>query len=1086
MTSPPYLPPFDDNDNDDNDNEEAGYDPADDIEGDDDDFPPSAPDDAPRTAPAPSEGVPIFATLLQRAIADIDPADTVLNDYAAHVVPQLALWLTDNTAKGGNFAAAKQAQHAAHHGGSVRYRGDQSNRAHIINGLLPTSRLARTLRDWGVLRFDRDFDATTYRLFCAGYTLHDWLKMPRLLAQLQAAGLDWNTVNPVEHLAVIEPIFRTACDELGLTPFLAPLGDDYTHDLIVIAHNTQRKHGTLHVLPPHVRADGRQRDLAALLARMADYLAYLGKTPREVVHTPQIQDLLKDFSDGTVTPVLTYHATTDLRGILTSMTNNAALAACTIPDKRVPLLYAPTGVVYLSRADVMAQSPMPTAPAIAAATIVRIRTICQKHLAEHLTGFRRDGKGLKYAPYYEVLFTPTELADLVPKAATKRINSTVAAGKRYASITTKLMPGLDVSTLPDNLEVDRLAETCALLVTLAKTAAPAFDVTAWLLDDYLRIPSDQHAHVQQLNSHRQAGGVPYGWYYAAGLHYQQHPGRDAPQWHTARATLAHDLKAALAPHLTAGTGTDTAWQPIEQYIAAHLLVPTAPPAADLTDRLRAEVLQNNQARKTGRGSSNVCALCASSYPIEEQREAAILFAPMVYTNKQPLHGSKGIRHICAICSIEMMLRQLLMKRGQESGANFEKRQFRYLFFYPTYFFTPETLRMLQLVQDQLKRVSFTSLRKALLPNPHNPDQQVHLDIATFQQLDDLLLDPSLTAEEDRLLRYTDREPATFSFIGIPPLSNKAKDAEAWVNPAFLALVLPFILDVKVVASEGMLPLFTEASDLPETVVFDGAHAYIRYLIGQPRLNLDQARPALQRLTAAYLIHMEGNARRGPGGYDYQWNELPAVARDLATSPLYVFHYFKKGLRSSKQENLSGTKAALALSLLSYVDREGDPLVTHAYELTTRYRQFYRASGFKSNAILRPLSIATKTLIEADPRLFASDPALVEAVEGALAKFMDRVGSNRAEGMYAPGSTHETRPAAIADFSQYLVNEVFRTTFDGDRAALRGRQLNLLKDACETIYRNLHRKEKLARGESPDAPDETDATDEADPMTDATL
>src|SRR5206468_2827878 len=78
--------------------------------------------------------------------------------------------------------------------------------------------------------------------------------------------------------------------------------------------------------------------------------------------------------------------------------------------------------------------------------------------------------------------------------------------------------------------------------------------------------------------------------------------------------------------------------------------------------------------------------------------------------------SNAIRNICAVCGMEMMLRQLLMKRGRESGGNFEKRKLRYLFFYPTYFFTPETLRMLRVVQDRLRRVSFTTLRNLVQPD----------------------------------------------------------------------------------------------------------------------------------------------------------------------------------------------------------------------------------------------------------------------------------------------------------------------------------------------------------------------------------
>src|SRR5690606_20784959 len=203
-------------------------------------------------------------------------------------------------------------------------------------------------------------------------------------------------------------------------------------------------------------------------------------------------------------------------------------------------------------------------------------------------------------------------------------------------------------------------------------------------------------------------------------------------------------------------------------VLEHLRIRGAMPT-NLNERLKTELSRYSNARKSGRGASNVCSLCSSSYTVNPQQEAAILFAPMVYTNKQPLHGSKAIRHICAICSMEMMLRQLLMKRGRESGGNFEKRRIRYLFFYPTYFFTPETLRILRAVQDNIRSASFTNLRQ--LTQPDGQAEQIRYDFSPgyFQHLSELMLHPvwiERPAETDRLfrLRFPKHEPITFSFV----------------------------------------------------------------------------------------------------------------------------------------------------------------------------------------------------------------------------------------------------------------------------------------------------------------------------------
>ena len=1006
---------------------------------------------------------PLFSNLFKAAIAAEHPADQVLHDYATAVVPNLSRLLGHVAAKGGAFAVKKVAEDGLSAEEVARYSDDQSMRAHLINGLLPTAQVARTLKRWGQMRFVDAFDDTTYRLFCAGYTLHDWLKLPSADAELRAVGLAHHTVNVAVHLPTVEAIFTRCCTELGLDAFLAPLGplDTYLHDLILIASNTQVKWGVMHNLSalPGLRARRRSTSLATDLATLADYLAYLGRTPLEAAGSKSIRKMLEHFSDDQVKVTLQYHHLADVRGVITSIVNNAALACYAIPDVREPLLYAPTGVVYLARVDA---PPAPTTATVADAAIERVRELCGRKLAANLTGFGRAGTGLKYADYYTLFFSPRQFVRLVALAAEKRIAGESVAGKRYASMLAKTMApdGTDLD-LPKGLEVDRIAEASALLVKLATLYAPTFDAEGYLLAQ-LGVAALRDL-VQQINGNKTAGGVPYGWYYAAGVSRQRTPGQDEAWWNERLHTLAAGV-AAQVPD-TAPTEA-TGWQELRRYIGDHLSFSGAS-VESLTNRMQAELARYSNARKSGRGATVVCSLCSSPYSVDEQREAAILFAPQVYTNKQPLHGSKASRHICAVCSVEMMLRQLLMKRGRDSGGNFEKRRLRYLFFYPTYFFTPETLRILRAVQERLKRVSFTTLRKLVLP-----DAALAADLRpeTFQRMRDLMLDPqdAIAPEDDRLfrLRFEDREPITFSFVGLPPNERDAKDAEAWINPAFLALVLPLLLDVKVVASESMLPLFNEATELPETVAFDGAHPFLPYLTQGMRLNLDEVVPALQRLTAAYLIHLDGNAKSGAGGYDYKWHTIPALARNLATSPLYAFHYLARWQRREGLDSLTSQKAAIYLDFIRYLDPKGESM-THAYRLTELYRQFYRAEKLNSNAILRPISVAAKALLEADPRLFADDQALIEVVRGRLRAFVENVAKNRADGRLPKSSTHEDRDKAVLDFSTYLVHTVFREAFGGDRAAIRGKQLNLLKNACEAIYLDAWRKEKAQNNESPE-------------------
>ena len=388
--------------------------------------------------------------------------------------------------------------------------------------------------------------------------------------------------------------------------------------------------------------------------------------------------------------------------------------------------------------------------------------------------------------------------------------------------------------------------------------------------------------------------------------------------------------------------------------------------------------------------------------MSKQQETAILFSPQVYSNKLPLHGSTAIRDICPICSLETMLRQLLMNRSNASGSRFEGREIRYLYFYPTYFFTPETLEVFRTVHNRLQRVGFTELRRQLVGNDAQGRPALHLDPDTLQRLEPLLLSPDdlSSSDEDRYTRmhFPDHEPITFYFLGIPPGSRDAKNAESWIHPAFLALLLPICLDVKVVASASPLPLLLEADEITETVFLDGAHPFVKALVGQDRINVDQILPCLRRLTLGYLVHLDANSRQGRGGWDYRWSDIPPLARDLAADPAFACLYLKKWQSNAGVESIPLERAQRYVAYLNAWGEEGETM-SHARQLVDLYRQFYRASRYNSNSILRPIAVAARTILNADPRLF-DRPDLTDAVRGELAAFMDRAKTGRAEGRLA--------------------------------------------------------------------------------------
>lgn len=155
------------------------------------------------------------------------------------------------------------------------------------------------------------------------------------------------------------------------------------------------------------------------------------------------------------------------------------------------------------------------------------------------------------------------------------------------------------------------------------------------------------------------------------------------------------------------------WKDLRTYVSQIIVLPRGAVVEPKLDPFLTELSRYNAAKVTGRGRANVCAMSSSSYTVTEQMESAILFAPQVYSNRQILFNAQAAkRQICSIWSIEIMLRQILMSKTNATGADFEERKYRYLYLYPTYFFTPETNKFLQKAYNYITQTRFDAeLRK---------------------------------------------------------------------------------------------------------------------------------------------------------------------------------------------------------------------------------------------------------------------------------------------------------------------------------------------------------------------------------------
>jgi CRISPR-associated protein Csc3 len=354
-------------------------------------------------------------------------------------------------------------------------------------------------------------------------------------------------------------------------------------------------------------------------------------------------------------------------------------------------------------------------------------------------------------------------------------------------------------------------------------------------------------------------------------------------------------------------------------------------------------------------------------------------------------------------------------------------------------------------------------------------------------------DPEFRRDRTFKLSYPEDQPLTFYFMALPP-GKDPTDTESWVMPAWLALAFPMILDVKTVVSESPIPPFNDGAEFEETVFLDSAPQAFRVLLGNDRFRLNHILEGwtspdgshktspLNALTVAYAIHLDVNAKQGKTGYDANWGKLTELAKDIDTSPLYIFAYLAKWARSQKDEVGNSKKRMLytynfypcfdpyvEFDVLSQKliikDSEKSPM-NHPQNLTELYRKFYRANkpyNPKANAVLKPIDLAAETILKADPGFFQGD-VLVTAVAAEIFKLMDRVHTKNADGRWVFTDREEERQAVL-EFARYFVVEVFEKSFSNDRARLAGRQLNLLKNTCEFLYRLENDKDNQARAKT---------------------
>lgn len=967
--------------------------------------------------------------LLKRAV---DPDDAVLAEYVEVVGPHLLEEFSLLTAKGGS--------------GEYAYLEDQSMLSHILNGVFPTLRIVR----WT----GQPLSADEERLYLAAYTLHDLDKLCQV-RHLNVADL--------EDQRQFYAFLNDWMTRLGLDQFLGDWSDKQSN-LAYLILNTHKVWGANLNFPSFdLTLPTRLLDKLREMCTFSDKIAYLVKQPADVVAQEALRESLLLLTGGRFD--FAYHQLAENKGLLTNVLNNALLALLRDELCWRPLLFFPTGVVYLrERADW--ERPLPTRKELARRVEERLSETCRDRLARNLNGFTRDGKGFKFPDYYRTFFGVSELLRTIASGAVKiiREGKDPSSGKRLEKLRQiqakdNTLAGRDFD-FADDLRVDLLAEFLDQVeVELGRVVGPervAAEVLELLdlsdlSDDFAAVPRDTRA-----------GGVPLHWYFAAGKYLARHPGLDAAQMRALLDDVAARVSDAFASEIARYDAQQSGFAALRDYVQQVVDINGSLP---LQRDFTAELGRYEAQKQSGRGSQVGCSLCSSSFATVEQMETDVVFNPQVYTGKRPLGSSKVKRGICELCKIEMMLRQILLRsRFTLVGGGYEDAKIKWFYLYPAYFFTTETAWLAGQVYQRLKNLNYFDVRRALWEG---------MEPRHFLGLDELTLETTPPApEEDPVLKmeFDEHELATFFFWGLPTLGKKPTDTESWAIPTFLGLLLPLAFNAKVVVTESIVPLYAHGAEWKETAVLDAPHGFVHHLLRPNRFSypgrfrLDELLPALRTVASTYDLNIDAHQDKT----DPKWTRLAEVARNLDTDPFYVFHYLrvwqrKKENRDRYGDQLPSGLAERYLQIYEYIGGENMSLIAGVGE---RCFRFYGPRGFVSNAILRLVALTEDVIVNSPPETCEEDLQL--QIRGEIGNVMERLRSDpRATGFAFLHPQEE--PEAIRDFVDYFYREVFLNYCQGERALLRARR-NRFNAGVEAWY---HENWRRLRAERQQAKEDTD-------------
>ena len=922
----------------------------------------------------------------------VNPDDFVLRNYVEMVVPKMLEEYTLRPAKGSTGWA---------------YNHDQSMLAHILNGIFPVLTIVRSS--------GQPLNDLEKQIYLIAYSFHDIDKLERV-RDLSVSDEE----NSEQFYAyLVEWISRLEFNEF------CPDYEEYLGDIGYLILNTQKKYAAnLNLQSFDLCLPGRRRQYLREMCTASDLMAYFLKNPAGFREQANVRESLVKLSGGKLE--FGYHKLAENRGMITNVINNTVLKALRDRLGWEPFLFFPTGVTYLRNRS-SEEGILPTLDEIAEDVEKQLVAYCAGRLEMNLNGFTRDGKGFKFPEYYYDFFQLPQLLKLIGGGCFRILheNKSPSAGKRLQKMLQLQERGdipSDVSLdFEDDMRVDQLAEYFYEVekhvgaVTNRETVSSEIVKFLGMQEyqtDFEAVPRDNRA-----------GGIPLHWYFLAGKYLIKNRGLDANQMESLFTCVASQIVATFKDEIEQHEVEKEGFEALREYVQQIVDINGN---GEIEHNFGTELDRYTNTKKKGRGSNAGCSLCSSLFDTNKQRDTSVIFSNQVYSNKNLLNSSLLVRGICELCEVEMMLRQIMIRSKLNLvGSRYDDVKIKWIYLYPSYFFTTETAKFVGDMYHRLKNLNFFDVRKALHKG---------MAVRDFINLEEMVIDSEIPDPDDDFLlkmEFDTNDLATFYFCGIPTLGSRPTDTESWALPAFLGLLLPIVFNAKVVVTESQIPLYHSGEEWKETVILNAPHPYVKHILGSLEIRIDEIQPNLKKIVATYDMNIDVFQKDGKP----QWQHLNEICRNIDTDPLYVFHYLEAFRRKQDWDNFPKPKdgePSIPERYIQIYHHMGGDKMGLIEEVSKRCFKVYSPDNFNPNSVLKVIALVEDVIVNSEPKICSTD--LKYQIIGEISNLMQRIRTSRAQGYARLHPAEE--PSAIHEFVEYFYHTVFDEYYDGERGLLR--------------------------------------------------